>query len=131
MQAGEVSGAADGKIMAAIDPENGQMIFPIEDVNTDGMTLVPLAHEGELWSFTVQRFRPKSPPYAGPEAFEPYIVGYVKLPGQLMIEARIVGVEPEQVKIGMQLELCWVPLDPAQEDSVRMHAFRPLKEASL
>ena len=35
--------------------------------------------KARLWSWTVQRFRPKSPPYAGPVAFEPYAVGYVDL----------------------------------------------------
>ena len=34
-----------------------------------------LAREGTLWTWTVQGFRPKSPPYAGPAEFEPYPSG--------------------------------------------------------
>jgi len=39
--------------------------------------MVELPPSGTLWSYTVQRFRPKSPPYRGPEPFEPYALGYI------------------------------------------------------
>ena len=48
-----------------------------------------LSRRGTLWSWTVQRFRPKSPPYTGPEEFEPYGVGYIELPGEVRVEARL------------------------------------------
>jgi uncharacterized OB-fold protein len=42
-----------------------------------------LARRGTLWTWTIQCFRPKSPPYAGDaESFEPYGVGYVELPAR-------------------------------------------------
>ncbi len=39
------------------------------------VTEVELDRQGTLWTWTIQGFRPKSPPYAGddaPETFEPY-----------------------------------------------------------
>ena len=50
-----------------------------------------LAREGTLWTWTVQGFRPKSPPYEGPVEFEPYPVGYVELPGEVKVETRAGG----------------------------------------
>ena len=64
-----------------------------------------LARRGTLWSWTIQRFRPKSPPYTGPEAFEPYGVGYVALPGEVRVEARLTESDPEKLQIGMEMEL--------------------------
>ena len=50
---------------------------------------VELATRGTLWTWTVQAFPPKAPPYLGPvgDDFVPYGVGYVELPGQLRVEA--------------------------------------------
>ena len=66
-----------------------------------------LARRGALWSWTIQRFRPKSPPYAGDEgeAFEPYGVGYVELPGEVRVEARLTVSDPARLRIGMEMEL--------------------------
>ena len=84
----------------------GQYVFPCPDgaacANHDD---VPLASEGTLWSWTVQRFRPKSPPYAGPEAFEPFALGYVALEGQTIVQARLTGVAFDAIRIGMRLRL--------------------------
>lgn len=88
----------------------------------------PLARRGSLWSYTVQRYRPKSPPYAGPEAFRPWAVGYVELPGETIVEARLANVDLDAIRIGMPLELTRVPLDPDAANSVLVHAFEPVKE---
>jgi hypothetical protein len=50
---------------------------------TTGIEQRPVADglfEGPLWTYTVQSFPPKSPPYTG--AFEPYGVGYVERAGE-------------------------------------------------
>ena len=85
----------------------------------------PLRREGRLWSYTIQRYRPKSPPYAGPDAFAPWAVGYVELPGETIVEARLANVEFDDIAIGMALELTLVPLDPAAAEPVMIHAFQP------
>jgi uncharacterized OB-fold protein len=84
-----------------------------------------LAREGTLWTWTVQGFRPKSPPYAGPAEFEPYPVGYVELPGEVKVETRLVDVGPDELVIGMPMELAIVPFTPETGDPVLMFAFRP------
>lgn len=90
--------------------ETGKIVFPfpsgLEGASYD---TYPLAGRGTLWSWTVQRFRPKSPPYAGPEAFTPYAVGYVALDDELIIESRLDGLAFDAIEIGMPLELTLVP----------------------
>jgi uncharacterized OB-fold protein len=78
-----------------------------------------LARRGTLWSWTIQRFRPKSPPYVGPEEFEPYGVGYVELPGEVRVETRLTEADPARLRIGMPMELTLIA-DGA-------FAFRPLE----
>jgi uncharacterized protein len=67
-----------------------------------------LSRTGSLWSYTVQGFRPKEP-YNGPEEFEPYGVGYVELPGEVMVEARLTENDPDALEIGAPMELVVVP----------------------
>jgi uncharacterized OB-fold protein len=67
-----------------------------------------LSRTGTLYSWTVQGFRPKAP-YAGPEKFQPYGVGYVELPGEVRVEARLTVADPDRLRIGMPMELVIVP----------------------
>jgi uncharacterized OB-fold protein len=101
--------------------ETGRIVFPCPDGT--GHEPVPLAREGTLWSFTVQRYRPKSPPYAGPEAFTPWIVAYVELPGEVIVEARLEGVAFEDLRIGMPVRFAPASLDPNDTESALIPAF--------
>jgi uncharacterized protein len=87
-----------------------------------------LSRRGTLWSWTIQRFRPKSPPYAGDEGdeFEPYGVGYVELPGEVRVEARLTESDPARLTIGMEMELTLIPA-PGRDDAVTF-AFRPVQQ---
>ncbi len=102
---------------------SGRIVFPCPPGQDHEP--VPLGREGTLWSYTIQRYRPKSPPYSGPEAFEPWAVAYVELPGEVIVEARLTHVAFERISIGMPLELTFVPLDPAAAEPVMIHAFQP------
>jgi uncharacterized protein len=104
---------------------SGRIVFPCP--SSDGFEPYPLQREGTVWSYTVQRFRPKSPPYAGPEAFRPFPVAYVELPGEVIVETRLERVALEDVRIGMPVELIQVVLDPDAEDPVLIHAFQPVE----
>jgi uncharacterized OB-fold protein len=84
-----------------------------------------LGRTGTLWTWTVQGFRPKAP-YAGPDGqFEPYGVGYVELPGEVRVEARLTVADPAQLRIGMPMELVVV----AVGDRVT-YAFAPAGETA-
>jgi uncharacterized OB-fold protein len=76
---------------------------------------------GTLWTWTVQCFPPKSPPYAGGADFEPYAVGYVELPGEVRVEARL--TDTERLEIGMPMELTLIPA-PGDSGTLTF-AFRP------
>jgi uncharacterized OB-fold protein len=108
----------------------GKMVFPcpagVEGARYD---VQPLSPRGTLWSWTVQRFRPKTPPYAGPDAFAPYAVGYVALPDQLIVETRLEGIEFESIEIGMPLEMVLVPFNSDPDGTtVLTYAFTPAAE---
>ncbi|MFF7986296.1 Zn-ribbon domain-containing OB-fold protein [Streptomyces sp. NPDC007901] len=64
---------------------------------------VVLSGTGTLWTWTVQRYAPKSPPYAPPATgFTPFAVGYVELPEGVRVLAAL-DIRPEEAEIGMAL----------------------------
>jgi hypothetical protein len=113
------------RLIGGRDRATGRIVFPCPP--GDGYEPYPLKRAGTLWSYTIQRYRPKSPPYTGPEAFGPWPVGYVALPGETIVEARLANVDFQEIRIGMEVELTQVPLDPDAADSVLIHAFQPVE----
>jgi uncharacterized protein len=87
---------------------------------------VLLGRRGTLWTWTVQGYPPKSPPYAGnvdPKTFQAFGVGYIELPGQIKIEARLTA----KLKIGMEMEMVLVPLNTDEAgNEVVTFAFAPV-----
>ena len=112
------------RLIGGRDRESGRVVFPRPP--GERFEPVPLSRSGTLWSWTIQRYRPKSPPYAGPEAFRPWPVGYVELPGEVIVETRLANVEFDAIHIGMALELTLIPLDPDAAEPVLIHAFQPI-----
>lgn len=115
------------RLIGGRDRASGRVVFPCPE--GDRFEPVPLGRMGTLWSWTGQRYRPKSPPYAGPEAFRPWAVGYVELPGETIVEARLTGVDFAAIRIGMALELAPVPLDSDAQRPVMIPAFQPVGAA--
>ncbi len=78
----------------------------------------PVSGRATLWTFTVN-YQPWMP---GPEL--PFVVAIVALPEQegLRLTTNLVGVEPDQVKIGMELEVTFENHD----DEVWIPLFRPV-----
>ncbi len=116
------------RLIGGRDRTSGRIVFPCPD--NDRFEPVALAREGTLWSFTIQRFRPKSPPYAGPEAFQPWAIGYVVLPDQTIVEVRLTNVDFDDIRIGMPLRLTQVALDPEADHPVAIPAFEPVEAAT-
>jgi uncharacterized OB-fold protein len=86
-----------------------------------------LARAGTLWSWTIQCFPPKSPPYAAtdPDAFEPYGVGYVELPDEVRVETLLTIADPDRLRIGMPMELTLIPAPGHDSEDTVTYAFAP------
>jgi uncharacterized OB-fold protein len=107
---------------------SGRLVFPLPP-DPGSYDPVDLPTCGTLWSYTVQRFPPKSPPYRGPDPFAPYAVGYVELPGALIVESLLTQVDPDALRIGQPMELTTLLVrTDAGGTEVQSYAFRPLRE---
>lgn len=90
----------------------------------------PLGTTGHLWTWTTQEFLPK-PPYAAARSaaeFVPFRVGYVELPGEVLVESRILALDDAPLVIGMPMRLMFEPLytDAAGHEVIGF-AFTPAK----
>ena len=105
--------------------QDGVLSFPARP----GEREVLLARRGTLWGFTTQQFRPPSPPYDGddtPETFQPYALGYVELPGQLLVQARFTEPDPDRLRIGQEMELRIIPYTTRPDGTeILTYAFAP------
>ena len=124
---------ADGTLamLPAPEPASGRLVFTVPG-EADPARYQPalLPRDGRLWSWTVQRFRPKSPPYAGPEAFEPYAVGYVAVGDALIVEGRLTGAPLDGFAIGMPMRLVAESFTLASSELRTTFAFAPLAEVA-
>jgi uncharacterized OB-fold protein len=118
----------DGRIalLGSREKSSGNIVFPARSLDDDRFEQIRLPRQGRLWSWTIQRFRPKSPPYDGPEDFEPYAVGYVLLDGALIVEARLTGVAFDALAIDMPLHLVPLPFLSASGEQRTTFAFAPV-----
>jgi uncharacterized OB-fold protein len=84
-----------------------------------------LGRRGHLWSFTVQGFEPKTPYLPPKDGFQPYGVGYIELPGEIKVEARLTENDPSRLEIGMPMELVVVPFASDGDEDLLTFAFAP------
>jgi uncharacterized OB-fold protein len=121
---------ADGaRLIAGRRKADGEMRFPMPR-GPDAALYDPveLAPEGKLWSYTVQRFRPKTPPYIGADdekTFKPFAVGYVEFAGQVIVEGRILVEDPSTLKIGLPMKVAIEGFPTSTRGEVATYAFRP------
>lgn len=111
----------------------GIVTFPAQDscprCASTAMEEHLLARRGRLWAWTTQSFPPPSPPYTGPtgDAFVPFGVGYVELPGEVKVESRLTEADPAALEQGMEMELTVVPFRTDDDgNEVVTFAFRPV-----
>lgn len=105
----------------------GRYSFPARQGDEE----VFLSRRGTLWGFTTQQFRPPSPPYDGDdtaETFEPYAIGYVELPDELLVQARFTVADPARLSVGQLMELRIVPYTTRKDGTqVLTYAFAPVE----
>lgn len=103
---------------------DGEIVFPVPSGDAAALVEpVALSRKGTLWSWTTQGFEPKEP-YCGPKPFQPFLIGYVELPGEVIVETRIVDASAADLVIGMPMEFAVVPFDDARST----YAFRPERQ---
>ncbi|HJM32906.1 MAG TPA: OB-fold domain-containing protein [Acidimicrobiales bacterium] len=100
---------------------SGRLVHPpvVADPTTHDMAYdwVVASGRGFLYSWTAPE-HPKVP------AFDyPLVVGLVELEEGVRVVSNIVGVRPDQLEIGMPLEVCWLD----SHDDVTLHQFRPTR----
>ena len=104
---------------------SGEIVFPTPEGDAAvGVEPHPLSRRGTLWSWTSQDFRPKSPyegPGEGPHDFKPFLLGYVELPGEVIVESYIVDATLADLTLGMPMEFTLTPFDATRAT----FAFRP------
>ena len=118
------------RLIAGRRKSDGRMRFPMpRGADAANYEAVQLSGEGVLWSYTVQRFRPKSPPYAGADderSFKPFAVGYVEFPGEVIAEGRILIDDFSKLKIGMPMRVDLETFLTADRGEASVYAFRPI-----
>jgi len=126
------SNGADPHLMGGKLP-SGEIVFPMPEGDAaKDVEPYKLSTKGKLWSWTSQGFLPKEP-YEGPGSgegegppdFVPFLLGYIELPGEVIVESRIVDATLEDLELGMPMEFCLVPFN--NQNST--FAFRPEKSA--
>lgn len=87
---------------------------------------VLLSRRGKLVSYTVQHF-PVPSPFVNPEPFVPFAVGTVALPEGIEVIGMLTGVEIEDIKANIDVELVVEKLYEDQEGNEAMTwKFRPV-----
>lgn len=123
------SAGPDAALIGGQHKETGKIVFPWPTgAEREVFDPIELSKEGTLWSWSVQRFLPKSPPYMGTElleTFKPYIFGYVELPGEVIVETRIINASETSLKIGIPMTLAIVDFDHKDRGLVKTFAFEP------
>lgn len=124
--------APEPHLLGSRCPACSTVMFPRQSscpkCGDEGAEQIELGRRGTLWTWTTQGFLPKAP-YAGPETeddYQPFLLGYVELPGEVRVETRLVGISEADVRIGMEVELVIVPFrtDPDGTE-VLAYAFGP------
>ena len=106
----------------------GEVFFPKRDLGicsncqSTNLDSIPLSSKGKIYSYTVVMQRP-------PEYYKgdvPYAIGFVELPEGIRIETLFTGGNPEELKIGMDVEMV---IEKLQEDEagneILAYKFKP------
>jgi uncharacterized OB-fold protein len=105
-------------LIGARGVESGSYFFP-KAVATSANPAAPfeereeveLSRRGRVWSYTTNHYKPPAP-YVAADPFEPYTVLAVELEQEHMVVLGplATGADPEQLRVGMEVELVLGPL---------------------
>ena len=123
------TGPSGPRLVGGRRKSDGKFVFPYPaGLERSLYERTLLGAQGTLWSWTVQRFRPKTPPYAARDSesdFRPFVVGYVEIPGEIIVESRI-DADPENLSIGQPMEMTTIPFTTDADGTIVLtYAFCP------
>jgi uncharacterized OB-fold protein len=110
------------KLLLQYDPRNGKYQFYPRPVSIydgrPGLEWRQASGQGEIFTYTIAvRARP---PFQG---HEPFAIGVVTLEEGVNIMANIVHCTREELRIGLKVKLCWLPLP----NGTNLPAFEPAR----
>jgi uncharacterized OB-fold protein len=116
---------SEKRLMAAKCNECGNVLLPPKPMCTKCLSTnlkwIELEGAGKLLSYTVI--------YIAPKQFQsiiPYTVGIVELQNGLRLPGMIRGVDPKEIKVGMNLEIDFDTSASSQWPAWPRYFFRPL-----
>ena len=115
--------AGEKRLMVARCNKCGELFLPPRPMCTKCLSTdlkwVELGKRGELLTYTVIHVAPTQF-----QSMVPYIVGVVKLKDGLKLPGMIRGIEPEEIKVGMELEADFDTTLPSQWPMWPRYFFR-------
>lgn len=114
-------------LQGEICPHCERRLFPPRDIcpycGGSAKTAFPMSGRGKVYSFSVVHNAP-----AGFEPYAPYLVAIIKLDEGPLVTAQLTDVSPEEVSIGMPVEMVTRKLREEGEDGLILYGykFRPL-----
>jgi uncharacterized OB-fold protein len=123
--------AAEPQLIGSRCQDCGEVTFPKQEgcpnCTSEATEEILLSRRGTLWTWTIQRFPPPAPPFAGDrESFVPFGVGYIELAEGIRVESRLTENDPEKLAIGMEMELCIEKFKDGEDGTELMtFAFAP------
>ena len=116
--------AKEGKLMATKCNKCGTLLLPPRPVCTncfsEDFEWVELKGKGKLLTYTVIHVAP--PQF---QSMTPYVVGIVKLEDGPNLPGMIRGIEPEKIKVGMDLTVDFDKTVPSQWPMWPRYFFKP------
>jgi uncharacterized OB-fold protein len=115
--------AGEKRLMAARCNKCGELLLPPRPMCTKCLSTdlkwVELGKRSELLTYTVIHVAPTQF-----QSMVPYVVGVVKLKDGLKLPGMIRGIEPEKIKVGMELEVDFDATLPSQWPMWPRYFFR-------
>jgi len=124
-----VDDGAGVRLMAGRHVPSARIVFPLPEEGgaAPRYERILLSPRGILWSWTVQRFRPKTPPYTAFDRgeFRPFVLGYVEFPEGIIVEGRIdAPADGHALRIGQTMNTLIVPIATDElGGAIQIHGF--------
>ena len=123
-------------LLASRCKQCGIAAFPVAEscmaCSGQEVTVEELPSRGTLWTWTIQRFMPKTPYHSNEtaETFQPYGVGYLELPGGVRVEGRLTENDPDKIHIGMAMDVVFDTWRTEENgDEIISFFFKPVDQA--